>query len=174
MSVFNDEPGRVIAEPRARVPEEVWTNQTDSSVWVEVTDHKGAPRSRSVSGKGMILRITADDRLLAQEKVLDPRNDPFVNGMLLRKDAEQDSNPQTRSPNALSDGELAAAFELDDGDFEDFIRETTEVNARRLKAMVNDINAGARHVDILTRVIEDLYAVGGTTQANEEARTVRQ
>lgn len=174
MTSFMDESGRVIGEPRPRVAEEVWTNQTDSAVWVEVTDHKGAPRSRSVSGKGQILRITADDRLLCQEKVLDPRNDPFVNGTLLRKDMEQGSNPQTRSANALSDADLAAAFELDDADFEDFLRETSEVNARRLKVMIPVVNAGARHVDILNRMLEELYAVGGTTPSNEEARSVRQ
>ena len=167
------ETGRLLAPAALRPIEEVWLCMVSGEIWVEVTDHKGAPRSRSVSGTSGRLRITTEDRIRCQERVLDPVNDPFTNGCLIRVDADQQVDPITASADAMTNEQLAEAFELAGGDFEDFLDAISEVNVRRMLVIAHEINAGVQHHSAIKDIIERKFAVGGTTDSNEQARTVQ-
>lgn len=165
MTDFNAPETRTVAHGR-RV-EEVWESDVEGRVWVEATDHRGAPRMLTTLGVGQRLRITPDDRLLAQERVRQRQNDPFVNGMLRRVDADQSNDPTTETPDAMSDEDLKLVFSLDEADFIEEVNRLSEVPLRRMKHMA-PANASIVQDKILTELIAERYPIGGDTPTYRE------
>ena len=152
--------------------EEVWVSQIPGQVHVTKTNWNGQPISAKTHGKGDILRITARDRVAAQERVKDPNADPFTNGMLRRQDADQQADPTTASDQAIGDEDLTLFFELEQDDFEAEVSKLNEINTRRLKAMMddegNDISPTVKQANFVQRHIAENFAVGGDTPTYRE------
>lgn len=150
-----------------RNEQEVWESNIAGRTYVEVTDHRGAPRVVSALGAGQRLRISTEDRVRAQERIRVPEHDPFTNGSLRRIDRDQAEDESTVTPNALSEDDLQLIFGLD---FEDFTAEVTplsEINHRRLKAMA-PVHATMQQGQFLDDLIEERYAIGGDTPTYRE------
>jgi hypothetical protein len=123
----------------AKVGQEVWELTTGGRVWVETTDAKGIAKAKSVVGRGGRLRISTEDRELAQERTRDSKNDPFTNGTLVRIDADQNEDENTASTSALTDEDLLKVLAKKQGGvFKKAVEEFSEVTFRRLRTLMRD------------------------------------
>lgn len=143
--------------------QEIWELCVEGRVSLTVTNSQGRPTQISERGKGRRLRLTTEDRLLAQEQVRVGQNDPFTNGMLVRVKAHGDA-----APDELSDDELTEIFQLSGSDFENVVRDLSEVNIRRIKAMCGPVDASTSQVKFVEDLIEERFAIGGTTPTYED------
>jgi len=129
--------------PKARPGEEVWETTTDGTVWVPIVDVRGRESYVEVGGvAGSVLRITSIDREVAQDRV-PTGNDPFVNGMLRRIDADQNADPKTASDQALGTDELVAVFTKSGTAFRAAVDKLSEHNVRRLYEAMELVDATA-------------------------------
>lgn len=143
---------------------EIWELTLPGRVTMTVTNSRGRPQQISAKGKGQRLRVTAEDRQIAEEGIRNPDNNPFRNGKLVRIDAK-DHQP---APDELSDPELQAIFELDQQDFQETVRALGEVNIRRLKSMFAEVDASKSEIDFVNELIEERYAIGGSMPTYDE------
>lgn len=164
MTDFDTPGGRQIV---TRPHEEHWECQVRGRVFVEITNHRGAPQVVSAKGVGQIIRITAEDRERNQERIVDPQGDPFINGMLRRVDKNAGEDEATTSPNALSEADLESVFQMEQDDFEDYVKSLNEVAIRRLKEKA-PIHASMMQGAFLDELIEERFKIGGTTPSYEE------
>ena len=171
MADFNTDEARKLFK---RQDEEIWECQVEGTIYFEVTNHKGVPKSTSVRGVGSRIRLTTEDRILMQERILDRINDPFVNGMMLRLDADQQGDEATRSTDALSEADLIAAFQLDPGDFSDYVSSLSEVNVRRLNTLKKKAKATVEQAEYIQQLITDRFTVGGDTPTYREMQAAPQ
>lgn len=151
--------------------EEIWELQTNGRVWVEVTvdRQRGTTKMRNVQGKGNRLRIVTEDRKMAQERVREARHDPFTNGMLLRVDADQQAEPDTASPSALSDADLAKIFTYKQpARFLAAVEDLSEISLRRLWALAQDDENVASSQK--TKISEFLNNKFGVNRGKEDRR----
>jgi hypothetical protein len=144
--------------------EEVWEMQTGGRVWVETTLDKsrGTTKMKSVKGKGSRLRIDVEDRKLAQERVRDPRHDPFTNGLLVRIDANQQEEETTKSESAKTDEELLAVFKVKaQAKFRAALEDFTEIALRRLVHLAeeNSDTVTANQLAIVKETCEAKFGV---------------
>lgn len=124
-----------------RPGEEVWEMCTGGAVWVTLTKDKirGTTKEQSVKGRGSRLRISTEDRELAQERVREEKNDPFTNGTLIRIDADQQVDEMTASTSALSDEQLLGLLSKKQGAvFKKALEELSEISYRRLRTLLKD------------------------------------
>ncbi|GAB3863351.1 hypothetical protein GCM10028801_30770 [Nocardioides maradonensis] len=150
-----------MSEAKGEPQYEAWVCQIPGRVAVGLEDLATARvRTISVKGKGQVLRLTDQQRELAEERIVYPEHNPFRNGMLVRRgDGE-------RTAQELADDELAAAFELDDADFDSFVGGMSEVNVRRLLSLAVERDASYNQVGLLKEKIEERWPapVPGPTQ----------
>lgn len=152
---------------RAREGEEIWESTVAGQVWVETTDDRGRSKSIPVRGYGR-LRISPLDRELCQEQVVDPANDPFINGMLIRLDADQGEDPKTASEFALTTEQVAEIFALTGEGFKDRVDALNEVTIRRMIEMADAVDATTGQVSYLKETVETRFAIGGDTPTYRE------
>ena len=164
MSDFNRDTTRQIVK---RPDEEVWESCVKGRVWVEITDHRGAPKVISTLGVGARLRITAEDRIRNQERVRDPQGDPFINGMLVRVDQDAQLDEYTESSQTHSDEDLKSIFELPQEAFEEYVKELNEINVRRMKEMA-PVHASVLQDNFLTEQLQERWPIGGDTPTYRE------
>lgn len=157
-----------------RRDEEIWECQVEGTIYFEITNHKGAPASTSVKGVGSRIRVTTEDRILMQERILDRVNDPFVNGMMIRIDADQQEDESTRSTDALSEAELIAVFDLEPADFAEYVSSLSEVNVRRLAGMKKKAKITVEQAEYIQELIAEKYSVGGDTPTYREMQAAPQ
>jgi hypothetical protein len=130
-----------MTEKRVRAAEgqEIWSLTTGGRVWVASVDSKGNEKAKSVHGRGSRLRISTEDRELAQERTRDPKNDVFTNGTLVRIDADQNEIEETASPSALTDEQLLALLDKKQpAAFKKALDDLSEVAYRRMRTLVKD------------------------------------
>lgn len=153
------------APPRTREGEEIWETTTAGRVWVQQVDKRGRERSISAGGKvGARLRITTEDREIAEERLSDPEQSPFRNGMLVRVDAgakvaaeaEEAANPGAFSQ-ALSTEELMTGFAKNGNAFHSYVARLNEVNTRRMLDLAPVVDASVAQVEHLQQVIREKY-----------------
>lgn len=150
-----------------RENEEIWELMIDGRVSVEKTNHMGHPSTVSAKGKGQRIRLSTRDRLLAQERIRDPKNDPFTNGMMVRIDSAAQEEPQ--SDQALTDEDLVSVFLLaDENDFKEVVTSMTEVNVRRLKDLASNAKATLTQVAFIDDLIREKWPIGGDTPTYRE------
>lgn len=149
-----------------RPGEEIWELTVPGRVHIEVTNHRGRPQDLTVVGTGSRLRLSTTDREVAQERIRLPEHDPFTNGMLRRIDSA--ARAEDRARDELSDEELAEVFALTGDEFEDIVGALSETNIRRMKAMAESVDAAASQITFLAKLVEERYAVGGSTPTYEE------
>lgn len=150
-----------------RPDEEIWESCVRGRTWVEITDHRGAPKNISVVGVGSRLRITTIDRIRNQEVVRDPQGDPFLNGMLMRVDSDQKQDPTTDSSQVHSDDDLKMVFTLEEDAFTVYVDELNELNVRRLKEMA-PAHASVAQDKFLTELLLRKWPIGGDTPTYRE------
>lgn len=149
------------APPRSRPGEEIWETTTPGTVWVTVTDNRGKERQVKVGGKiGSRLRITSDDREVAEDRLMEVSASPFRNGMLVRIDAgagdmkeEEDADYSQQ----LSTEELMAGFAKSGNAFHSFVGKLNEVNTRRMLELAPAIDASASQLNHLEEVVREKY-----------------
>lgn len=151
-----------------REGEEIWELTIPGRVSVSITNHLNQPATRSVKGAGSRLRISTHDRMIAQEQVRLPENDPFQNGMLVRVDTRAAEDPG--SEHSIDDEELAILFSLDQGEFEAQVPLQTQVNCRRLLAMAEGRGATVGQFDFLKRYVAETWPIGGDTPTYREMK----
>lgn len=157
---------------------EIWELTIPGRVSVFTIDKRGNEVPLSAKGRGSRLRLTTEDRLLNEERCRRPELDPFSNGMLVRVgDSEAALAEGTQR---ITDDELKVYFEVTGEDFENIVRDLTEVNIRRLKAMTTpdengkaEYDASASQIQFLDELIAERYAVGGTVPSWEQMQRDR-
>lgn len=142
---------------------ETWEMQTGGTVYVEslIDPARGVTKMLKASGKGARVRITTLDRKLAQERTRDEKHDPFRNGLMLRVDEDQQEDPETASPSAMSDEGLKKIFAFkQQARFRAAIGDLSEVSLRRLKALAEgDENVTSVQNDIINTRIDEEFSV---------------
>lgn len=156
-------------ELRVRPGEEIWDSTVASQVWVETTDEKGRARSVVVRGGGR-LRITSIDREINQDFIVNPENDPFTNGMLIRVDAPQDTDPRTASDQALDTKGLMDIFAKTGKIFERRVNALNEVNVRRMWDMRESVDATASQTAYLRSILDEKWPIGSDTPSYRELK----
>jgi hypothetical protein len=144
---------------------EIWESTIPGRVSLTVENSQGRPQTISIVGKGSRLRLTQLDRELAEEVIRTPENNPFRNGMLVRVDNGAGHVP---SAEELSDDDLRAIFELDQSDFRATVDQLGQVNVRRLKSMVVEVDASKSEIEYLDEVIQEKWPIGGSMPTYDE------
>lgn len=142
---------------------ETWEITTEGRVWLQVTTftRHGQPQDKDVSlgpkKPGQKLKISQADRERNQENVADPQFDPFRNGLLVRVDADQQSNPMTASTDAVTTVDLMAIYELKGSEFMAAVEALGQVPIRRLQEMSEAVDATTSQVAMIEQVIEERW-----------------
>ena len=140
---------------------ETWAITTEGRVWLQVTSftRHGQPIDKDVSlgprKVGQKLTISAADRERNQENASDPAFDPFVNGLLVRLDVDQNTVQATVSSDALSTAALLAIYELRGDAFRQALVGLGQVPIRRLREMADSVDATASQIGALEDVIDE-------------------
>lgn len=143
---------------------EIWESTIPGRVSLMIENSRGQQQTVSVVGKGKRLRLTQLDRELAEEVIRTPDNNPFRNGMLVRVDGKG----HDPSSDELADDELQAIFELDQDDFRATVTALGQVNVRRLKAMVAEVDASKSEIEFLDELISTRWPIGGSMPSYDE------
>lgn len=152
-----------------RAGEEIWETTVTGRVWVETTNDRGQPRAMSVGGRaGARLRISAEDREIAQERIINRELDPFTNGSLIRVDSDQQSDERTKSTDALNTEQLVEVFAKTGKAFQAKVDGFNELTVRRLLDMAEDVDATNSQINYLKKSIEERWPVGGDTPTYRE------
>jgi len=144
---------------------EIWELTIPGRVTLEVPNPRGRPQTITALGKGQRLRISTYDREIVEEGVRVMDNNPFRNGMLVRVDKSAEHAPSNEE---LSDADLQAIFELGQDDFRATVTELGEVNVRRLKAMVGEVDASKSEIEFIDELIADRWPLGGSMPSYDE------
>lgn len=156
-------PATAAAPPAPHEVMETWEITTPGRVWLKVTTHNrhGQPIIKDISlgpqRVGQKLKITQADREMNQEDVADTAFDPFRNGLLVRVDADQNSDPNTESVDALTTQQLMDIFAKHGNAFRASVEKLGEVPIRRLREMADALDATVKQVSFLDEVIEERY-----------------
>lgn len=146
---------------------EIWESQVAGRTCVTVTDPRTLrTREESILGKGARMRLTAEDRALAQEIIRDSQNDPFKNGSLRRLNRTEENAPL--SDDELADDDLAALFSLGIEDFSAAVDHLSQVNVRRLQLLAEERDASVGQTRHIKDLIAERWPVGGDTKTYRE------
>jgi hypothetical protein len=91
---------------------ETWENIATRQNAVIRIDARGEERQELIGGRRNFM-LTTEERLITENKILDPKNDPFKNGDF-RPVVVPDSVTIESNPNALSDEEIVQMFSVGD------------------------------------------------------------
>lgn len=138
---------------------EIWELTIPGRVTMTITNSLGRPQQVSAMGKGQRLRVSADDRIVAEESIRLPEHNPFRNGMLVRVDKSSSHHP---SHDEIADDEMRAIFELDQDDFRETVTALGEINVRRLKALTVEADAARSQMEFIEDLIAERYPIGGS------------
>jgi len=83
---------------------EEWENVSDITNFIIRLDARGDERPEQVKGP-RTFKVTSEERILTQDRIVDDKNDPFLNGCF-RPVTVPDSVDVKTNPNALSDADI--------------------------------------------------------------------
>lgn len=152
---------------------EIWESTLEGRVSVQILNSQNRPQTLSVKGSGSRLRLTAEERLITEEGIRHPQNNPFRNGRLVQVGGPKPEPIEGELPSTdqnLHDADLLGLFDLKDVEFEDAVKALSEVNVRRIKGMVKQADASKSQLDFLDDYIEQTWPIGADTASNAEAR----
>jgi len=147
---------------------ETWEISTPGRVWLQTTTYSrhNQPVIKDISlgpnRVGQKLKITQADREMNQERVADSAHDPFRNGLLVRVDADQNTDIATASQDALTAAQLMDIFSKHGNPFRTAVEALGEVPIRRLREMADAVDATVKQVQFLDEVIEERYFKAGS------------
>lgn len=99
---------------------ETWENIAVYANGIIRLDARGDERPEIISNRRTFM-ITTEERMITQDRIVDPRNDPFLNGAFRPVVVPDTINIET-NPNALSDEEIAGIFKASDIAFEEWLK----------------------------------------------------
>ena len=146
---------------------EVWQMQIPGTIRLGVLrpNHLGQMvKERLVIGPNRVgyqFQISTSDRDMNQRDCVDPKHDPFRNGMFVRVDADQQAEANTQSADALDDGDLVDLCDLPQDQFEGKVASLGEVTVRRLLDIATRMDVSHRKVSFLQEHVRERFAVGG-------------
>jgi len=151
----------------ARAGEEVWAIQVPGAVSLKITTFNRF--GQAVEGQmtvgpnrqGTEFRIKVEDREENQARIMDPGHDPFRNGMLVRVDANQQTIPETASPDALTTEDLLDIYDLEGAKFEARVRSLGELPMRRLAEVGESMDCSHRQITFVRELLQERFAKGG-------------
>lgn len=147
--------------------EEVWAIQVPGSVSLRVTQHNRfgqTVEANLVMGpnrQGQHFRIQVVDREENQARCMTRELDPFLNGMLVRTDADQQSVETTVSTDALSTEQLLDIYELSNAAFKKRVEALGELPLRRLAEVGESMDCSHLQITMVRDLIVERYSVGG-------------
>jgi hypothetical protein len=172
-------PTTTTARPSAPT-QETWRNFTRGTIGVRRLDHRGELTGYELVRAGYRLHILPEERRLNQEKVADPTQDPFTNGMFVPERLD-DSDPDTAAllanPNIVSDDEMPKLVRGAAKAMVDRIAQITNLLTleRILQAAMADPDVKLRRVEaIKARIAEVRTDVTQRRRAEIEAARERQ
>lgn len=151
----------------AREGEEVWAIQVPGTVVLRVTTFnrfgQAVEGSMSVGPNrtGTQFRIKTEDREENQARCMEPALDPFLNGMLVRIDSDQQSDPRTKSADAMTTEDLLNVYDLDGDKFEARVQKMGELPLRRLAEVGESMDCSHRQINYVRELIAARYTKGG-------------
>lgn len=159
-----------------RNAEEIWESTIPGRIWVTTVNARGTRKDISVGGReGARLRIAKIDREITQEQIVDPLNDPFLNGMLRRVDADQNKVPETKTDQALSTEDLVTLFAKDTPAFQSAVDALSEVNVRRMLSIAKDVDATMSQQQYLKDSVQRRWPItSGDTETYRELKAASQ
>lgn len=164
---------------------ETWENLSPMTNFIIKLDMRGDEKHEEVSGKRQF-SLTTQDRLITQQRVLDPKNDPFRNGCFRPVITPDDITIET-NPNSLSDEDILRIFKasavawdewLENVDAEPTLRRMVEladlnqddIPLRRYKQLQTRLETVAGGKRNARQKDEETYASLGGQSTDKEAR----
>jgi len=147
--------------------EEIWAIQVQGSVSLRVTQFNrfGQPVEASLvigpNRAGQQFRIQTVDREENQARCMEPAHDPFLNGMLVRIDADQQQDPSTASTDAMSTEQLLEIYDLDKDAFKVRVESLGELPLRRLAEVGESMDCSHLQIALVRDLIAERYSKGG-------------
>lgn len=133
---------------------ESWENITRSTNSIVRLDRRGDEKHELISGERSFL-ITTEERIITQERILDPIHDPFQNGAF-RPVVVPDSVSINTNPNALSDDEIRSVLVSSEIAWEEWLRVLDSPETlRRMLDLADDSEISLkRYKQLATRLAE--------------------
>jgi hypothetical protein len=158
----------VAATVKARTKEEeVWAIQVPGTVSLRVTQNNrlGAIVEASLvigpNRAGQQFRIQTSDREENQAAAVSREHDPFLNGMLVRIDQDQQADPITRSTDALGTEQLLDIYELAGDEFKARVETLGELALRRLAEVGESMDCSHLQISFVRELMQERYSKGG-------------
>jgi hypothetical protein len=165
---------------------ETWENVAPMTNFIIKLDVRGEEVHESVSGARKFT-LTTQDRIITQNRILDPKHDPFLNGCFRPIITPEDITIET-NPNALSDEDIVRIFGssqiawdqwLETVDAEHTLRRMMELaedhedfplkRFKQLQARLAEVSGGPKHA---TQKDEAAYlAMAGKSSGETENET---
>lgn len=159
------ETATTVRAPRAREGEEIWETTTDGLVWVPIVDSRGREKNVKVGGKqGSRLRISTEDRELAEERFIEVERSPFRNGLLSRIDSRKESAEPVEGDQGLTTEQLMAGFAKNGNAFQAFVNGLNELNQRRMLEMAGAVDASVAQQSFLQETVAKYRPMGEGAQ----------
>lgn len=111
--------GSITEEDRTFV--ETWENVSDATNYIVQEDRRGDEVFRQIGATTTTFRITTYERIITEERVVDPSNNPFKNGAFRPVKVPGHINIET-NPNALSAADIRRLFEASEVAWEEYLR----------------------------------------------------
>lgn len=99
---------------------EEWQSVTPITNWIYRQDARGDLVPESVAGPRKF-KLTTMDRILTQDRILHPKDDPFTNGCFRPITVPDEVNIET-NPNALSDEDIQRIFKASDVAWDEYMK----------------------------------------------------
>jgi len=99
---------------------ETWENIAPYTNGIIHLDARGDERHEMIANRRTFM-LTTEERLITQDRIVDPKNDPFLNGAFRPVVVPETINVET-NPNALSDEEIFGIFKASDIAFEEWLK----------------------------------------------------
>lgn len=99
---------------------EQWESVSPQTNWIVKIDRRGDEVHEAVRGH-RTFRVTSYERILNQDRVVDPANDPFRNGCFRPLLVPESVNIET-NPNALADDDIERIFKSSDVAWEEYMK----------------------------------------------------
>lgn len=159
-----------------RAGDELWEITVPGRVWVNTVNARGVSKAISVGGReGARLRIATLDREITQEGVVNPEDDPFLNGMLRRLDADQNADETTKTEHALSTEDLLLVFSQSQAKFRKTVDGMSEINVRRMHDIARDVDASLSQIEYLKEAVNTRWPISsGETPVYKELKAAQQ
>lgn len=144
--------GSISEEDRTFV--ETWENVGDSTYYVVQEDRRGDEVFRQIGPTVTSFRITTYERIITEEKVVDPRNNPFKNGAFRPVRVPEHISIET-NPNALSAVDIKRLFEASDVAWHEYLQVIdSPATLKRMLELAEGSNLSLRRY----RQVEELLA----------------